>query len=153
MGALWPLPSLWYILSGNTPYRGVCESHFVQTDFLGTSKRVCVLSSQNDPLPRIMNRILSLTGECVCYFIQTDLLYDISSRKYPLTGAFYVIFHQHTWGHFIRKVPLPGALWPLPPRWDILSGKYPLRGHVCFSFRTNRLFGDIHACVCVQGSH
>ena len=72
----------------NTPYGSVCVSHFVQTDFLGTSKRVCVLSSQNDPLPRIMNRILSLTGERVCYVIQIDLLYDISSGKYPLKGLF-----------------------------------------------------------------
>ena len=60
----------------------------------------------NHPLPIIMNRILSLTWEPVCYFIQADLLYDISSGKYPLTGLFIFFAPTHLWGHFIRKVPL-----------------------------------------------
>ena len=43
-----PLYGIFY--QENTPYRGVCVSHFVQTDFLGISKRVCAFITKR-PAP------------------------------------------------------------------------------------------------------
>ena len=132
----------------------MCVSHFVQTDFLGTSKRVCVLSSQNDPLPRIMNRILSLTGEHMCYFIQTDLLYDISSGKYPLTGLFMLFCINTLMGTFYQESTPYGGVVATSPFIVYFIRKIPLTGRCVSHFvQTDFLGTSKRVCVCVLSPH
>ena len=109
---------------------------------------------KNDPLPRIMNRILSLTGERVCYFIQTDLLYDISSGKYPLTGLFMLFCINTLMGTSYQESTPYGSVEATSPFMVYFIMKIPLTGAcACLISYKKTFWGHQSVCLCVLSPH